>query len=479
MAPGGEVVGSDFSEGMLARAREKAERLRRRRRAPALRVGRRAGAALRRRLLRRRDGRLRRAQLLRSGARARRDGARGASGRSRGRAGDHHADQAAAVGLLRACGSTASCRCSAASAQLLGARSQRCCARSARRARRTPSAARATIADAYTYLPNSVKRFPAPAQLAADLRRAGLERDRIRAHRGRHRGDPRRHRGRRARRRGRRMSAVGSTPADGAADGIEGVDAIMRRGGEALRARMVRAEEHLERVTAQAGEPLAANANATIRAGGKRLRPLLVVLAAESAGGPPPTQEGEERLVRAAVAVELVHSATLVHDDLIDGAQLRRGRPTVAAVSGRAMAIATGDLLFSLAFAELARNDERDAAARAVGRQLGARRRRAAPARGRLRGARGRRALPAPLRAEDGGAVRGGLPTGGADGGARLRRAGRRAGRFCAAHRPGLSDARRRARRVRPGRAHGQGARHGPARRHGHAAADPRARTRP
>ena len=83
-----------------------------------------------------------------------------------------------------------------------------------------------------------------------------------------------------------------------------------------------------------------------------------MVIAAESAGGPPNTVEGEERLVRAAVAVELVHSATLVHDDLIDGAQLRRGRPTVAAAAGREVAIATGDLLFSRAFAELARNDD-------------------------------------------------------------------------------------------------------------------------
>jgi geranylgeranyl pyrophosphate synthase len=61
--------------------------------------------------------------------------------------------------------------------------------------------------------------------------------------------------------------------------------------------------------------------------------------------------------VRAAVAVELVHSATLVHDDLIDGALLRRGHPTVAAAAGRRVAVATGDLLFSLAFAELARNE--------------------------------------------------------------------------------------------------------------------------
>ncbi|HYM66747.1 MAG TPA: polyprenyl synthetase family protein, partial [Patescibacteria group bacterium] len=139
---------------------------------------------------------------------------------------------------------------------------------------------------------------------------------------------------------------------------MDGLDAIMRRGGEGLRERMARTELHLERVTAQAGAPLASHANATISAGGKRLRPLLVVLAAESAGGPPDTAEGEERLVRAAVAVELVHSATLVHDDLIDGAQLRRGHPTVAAVAGRQVAIATGDLLFSRAFAELARNED-------------------------------------------------------------------------------------------------------------------------
>src|SRR4029077_6704950 len=97
-----------------------------------------------------------------------------------------------------------------------------------------------------------------------------------------------------------------------------------------------------------------------IMAGGKRLRPLLVLLAAESAGGPPRTSAGDECLVRAAVAVELVHSATLVHDDLIDGAQLRRGHPTVATVAGREGAVATGDLLFSRAFAELARNHDAD-----------------------------------------------------------------------------------------------------------------------
>jgi len=154
------------------------------------------------------------------------------------------------------------------------------------------------------------------------------------------------------------MSAVSSGAASTPAGGVDGLDAIMRRGGAALRRLMARTEEHLERVTAQAGTPLAVHANAMVAAGGKRLRPLLVLLAAASTGEAPDTAEGEERLVRAAVAVELVHSATLVHDDLIDGAPLRRGSPTVAAAAGRKTAIATGDLLFSRAFAQLALNED-------------------------------------------------------------------------------------------------------------------------
>jgi geranylgeranyl pyrophosphate synthase len=144
------------------------------------------------------------------------------------------------------------------------------------------------------------------------------------------------------------MGAVGTI------GGTDAVEAILRRGGPELRGRMSSIEAHLEHVTAQAGAPLATHATATVLAGGKRLRPLLVALAAHACGGP----SEELPLVRAAVAVELVHSATLVHDDVIDGAQLRRGRPTVVAGAGRETAIATGDLLFSLAFAELARNGE-------------------------------------------------------------------------------------------------------------------------
>ncbi len=157
------------------------------------------------------------------------------------------------------------------------------------------------------------------------------------------------------------MSAVGDKRRPGRGGELlakDGLEAVLERGGARLRELMASTERHLAHVTVEAGEPLAEHANATIAAGGKRLRPMLVVLAAESSGGTAHSPRAEARLVRAAVAVELVHSATLVHDDLIDGAMLRRGRPTVAATAGRDVAVATGDLLFSRAFAELARNED-------------------------------------------------------------------------------------------------------------------------
>ena len=133
------------------------------------------------------------------------------------------------------------------------------------------------------------------------------------------------------------------------------VDAVVGAAGPRLAGQMARVEERLAAAAAWARGPLADHARATIAAGGKRLRPMLVFLAAGE--GAPDDDAG---LVRAAAAVELVHSATLVHDDVLDGSALRRGIPTVVAAAGREMAIAVGDLLFSRAFAELVANGRAD-----------------------------------------------------------------------------------------------------------------------
>ena len=102
-------------------------------------------------------------------------------------------------------------------------------------------------------------------------------------------------------------------------------------------------EERLERAVAAHGGVVAEVAGEALAAGGKRLRPLLVYLA--SPDGPPPVEAG--------VAVELVHMATLTHDDLIDGARIRRGRASAWSAHGSDAARAAGDYLFARAFAEL------------------------------------------------------------------------------------------------------------------------------
>ncbi|HEY3552916.1 MAG TPA: polyprenyl synthetase family protein [Solirubrobacterales bacterium] len=134
------------------------------------------------------------------------------------------------------------------------------------------------------------------------------------------------------------------------------VTAVLDASSRWLPARLGKAEELLRAAVSGHGETLGEDAAATLDAGGKRLRPMLVLLCA----GP----EAEEATVRAAAAIELVHMATLVHDDVLDEAPLRRGLPTVAATSGRERAVATGDLLFSRAFALLA--DSGDARAVAL-----------------------------------------------------------------------------------------------------------------
>lgn len=132
------------------------------------------------------------------------------------------------------------------------------------------------------------------------------------------------------------------------AGGDPRVRAVLEAGGPEVAGVMAAAEQRMAELAGRHGPVLARHAGGTLAAGGKRLRPLLVCLAAGMPAG------SREAVLRAAVAVELVHAATLVHDDVLDRSDRRRGRETVVAAAGRQVATATGDLLFSRAFAELA-----------------------------------------------------------------------------------------------------------------------------
>ena len=102
-------------------------------------------------------------------------------------------------------------------------------------------------------------------------------------------------------------------------------------------------------------EPVAVPMRRLVEAGGKRLRPRLVQLTAHI--GP---RHDPRRAAALAAAVELLHNATLIHDDYVDESTHRRGRPTVAAAEGPERAIAVGDFYFAKAtrlIAEIGNND--------------------------------------------------------------------------------------------------------------------------
>ncbi|NLG64657.1 MAG: hypothetical protein GX537_03545, partial [Actinobacteria bacterium] len=105
-------------------------------------------------------------------------------------------------------------------------------------------------------------------------------------------------------------------------------------------------EARLDAVATRFSGQLRRSTEATLNAGGKRLRPLLALLCARKDApldGP---------VIGVAAAVELLHMATLVHDDVLDRADLRRGRPTVVSRSGVAAATSVGNYLFAAAFSQ-------------------------------------------------------------------------------------------------------------------------------
>jgi len=81
-----------------------------------------------------------------------------------------------------------------------------------------------------------------------------------------------------------------------------------------------------------------------INAGGKRLRPMLVVLAGQATGGAGPDHH------QLAAIIEFIHTSTLLHDDVVDESDLRRGRSTANAIWGNAASVLVGDFLYSRSF---------------------------------------------------------------------------------------------------------------------------------
>jgi geranylgeranyl diphosphate synthase type I len=112
-----------------------------------------------------------------------------------------------------------------------------------------------------------------------------------------------------------------------------------------LQLRAVQVTEAIERLLPVVHpRPLYEASRHLVDAGGKRLRPSMLLLAGEAAGG------DVSLLASAAVSIELIHNFTLIHDDIMDNADVRRGRPSVHKLWGQSGAILAGDTLYSKAF---------------------------------------------------------------------------------------------------------------------------------
>ena len=94
----------------------------------------------------------------------------------------------------------------------------------------------------------------------------------------------------------------------------------------------------------------------TLEAGGKRLRPAFVALAAQSIS----ESSDKQRMITMGAVMEMIHMATLIHDDVIDQAKLRRGKPTAATEVGNTAAILSGDVLLAKAMVALAQDGDLD-----------------------------------------------------------------------------------------------------------------------
>ena len=95
--------------------------------------------------------------------------------------------------------------------------------------------------------------------------------------------------------------------------------------------------------------------NSLLESGGKRLRPALVILSEKAASADKKSSCDQGELIRLATAVELIHMASLIHDDVLDGATLRRNKPSINAKLGDDISIVFGDYIYSKAFELIAK----------------------------------------------------------------------------------------------------------------------------
>lgn len=115
-----------------------------------------------------------------------------------------------------------------------------------------------------------------------------------------------------------------------------------------LRKEIETVEEELEKIILSEEEMLSSVSLKLLQSGGKRIRPVFVLLGGKFGGN------NQKSINSAAIALELIHMASLVHDDVIDDADKRRGVDTVNAVWGSKVAMYTGDYLFSRALTSMA-----------------------------------------------------------------------------------------------------------------------------
>ena len=124
---------------------------------------------------------------------------------------------------------------------------------------------------------------------------------------------------------------------------LKGIDSSAESIYAPVQAKLARVEEQLQELRAASPEHLRPLMDHALGSGGKRVRPAITLLAAECCPG------DSEHPTRMAAGVELLHLATLIHDDTVDDSDLRRGRATVNSAWGKHVAVLFGDYLFATA----------------------------------------------------------------------------------------------------------------------------------